>query len=88
MPAAVVTEVAPSAGVAMGFASESAAAAALGDAVVVAPEAEVVPPTAASPMEYPHWAAVALNWTNYPRLAVAGSGDRQCLVSVRSFSTC
>lgn len=76
--------------VAMGFALEFAAAAAVGVlegvAAVVAPEeAEVVPPTEASPMEFPHWEAVALNWTNYPCL---GSGDRLNLVSVRSFSAC
>lgn len=74
----------------MGFASEFAAAAAAGvleGAAVVAPgEAEVVPPEEASPKESQHWEAVASNWTNYPCLG--GSGDRQYLVSVRSFSAC
>lgn len=48
-----MAEVAQSAEVAMGFALESAAAAgALRDAAVVAPEA--VPPMVASPKEFPH----------------------------------
>lgn len=83
-----MAEVALSAEVAMGFASEFVAAAAAGALGDAAPEAEVVPPTVASPMEFPHLEAVASNWTYYPCLAAAGSGDHQCLVSVRSFSTC